>query len=609
MAVDLAAKRAASRAKRGLDAPVVVAEPAETGLEDFELPTIHRSSDDVAIDAIIDGLDIVDFYQRWCSKEITPGQESKRESIMCRCPRPDHDDVDPSAWMNRDNNLGHCGCGRGFDRYMIAGWHFDLDPKTQFVALRTAIAADMGYVVKKDITGKSYVEGPVVADAGDTPAIEAPESTVVDLPTAAAVEWRKSALEAPAIDWSAIIPSDSFVARWMRATADHDLPSEFFFWTGLQMVGLAAGRTTVLADKPEVRGNLFLCLYGPSGIGKTRSVKVALDLLTKALPYDRDDADCKGTMLVPMPGSAEALIDSFSKPIVDDITGKTTYAGVRGLIRFDELSNLIGRANRVGNVMKPYLMELYDAYSHVDIVSRGAGYTKADNFFAAATTSTQPGAIRELLTHGDTDSGFLNRWVFVAGPAKKLSAYGGHDIDIEPLVLPLKELRNWSELGHTLVLEGAALEVWNAFFYREIEPLIQKGAETLTTRAALTLKKLIVLFCINEQKSEPDAGLVDRVCSLWPYLRATYAAVQNEVGANEFDDIREAVLSFVPHFATATGRPPTISDVNRGLPRRLPRMMFPKVLGIMASLGEITTDEKTAINGRKSTIIELGEVA
>ncbi len=121
-----------------------------------------RGSGESAIDGFLTGVDILDAYGRWCGK-MEPEPGGKREGIKISCPNPAHPDNDPSAWINLDKGTYCCGgCQEGGDKYTIAGYHFDLDTKTQFPELKLAMAKDCGYIAAPILAS---VAGSVAGDS------------------------------------------------------------------------------------------------------------------------------------------------------------------------------------------------------------------------------------------------------------------------------------------------------------------------------------------------------------------------------------------------------------------------------------------------------------
>ena len=543
-------------------------------------PGYERNETDEEIDRLIDGIDILDGYRKWCGK-MEPKVGKKRESIMVSCPKPEHRDSNPSAWLNLDKDTWFCGsCQEGGDKFDIAAFHYGFpvpgykDGKN-FPDLRRRIAEDLGYVIKKTLGGQEYVERieTETDEAEATPDEVTPEGVsestgVSDHESVTTAPSRLSpddepvatitalpsvldeVLEYPEIDWYAITPPDSFLRRWMEATSKDDLPDEFYFWLGMQALGLAAGRNTTMADYPPVNGNLFVCLFGPSGQGKSRAQRALTDLLYEALPYDHDDPASTGTYIVPSPGSAEALVDSFSKPIYDPSDPKKLlgHGLVRGLVRFDELSTLTGRSARSGSVMKPQMMALYDGEKQLDLKSRGAGHVIAFMPFASCVTSTQPKAIRDLLVASDADSGFLNRWIFATGREKPAVWYGRKPLDISPCVPLLRAVRGWCGSVSSIPMSEEAERLWWDFAENVYAPARREEDQSLLTRCDLHIKKIMLLFAIDRKETVISAQTAADAISLWEYLRRSYKMLGGEIGMGPLEDARVVVMDTIRRY-------------------------------------------------------------
>ena len=327
----------------------------------------------------------------------------------------------------------------------------------------------------------------------------------------------------------------------METVTVDDLPEEYHLWLGLQMVGLAAGDSAVLMERNPIKGNLFLCLFGSTGVGKSKAVRSQALLLREALPYDDDDINNTGVMLAATPGSAEALVDMFSKTERDPVQPSKiiSYRGVRGLVRFDEFASLLAQCERRGSTLKPTLMQFYDSYEPIELRSRTAGYSKADRHFCSATTTTQPKVVRELFSKGDADSGFLNRWIFVAGELKPLDPWGGPEVDLSALVEPLRDLRAWASSGRSLQMDSSASSLWATFFRERLESHRVSDDNPLLTRLDFTLKKVMLLLAIDQKTPTIGADIVARALTLYPYLRQTYGLVDRRLNAgSQFDQCR-----------------------------------------------------------------------
>lgn len=607
----------------------------------------QRTEQDDQIDRLLDGIGVVEAYKRWCGKsEVRPTQRT--EGIKVSCPNPNHPDKNPSAWLNTEKNVWACGACNftGGDTYDIAAWHFGFPVPAYkkgktFHDLRERMAEDLGYRVKKTLGGKTTVQpivtedsqGPPKADKDadkdsapdpdqslqktdlDTeidPAVASPATNVVTLPTALNQPRPSSESKLmPAIDWRNLLDSDSFLRSWMDATKDDDLPEEYYFWLGLQALGLAVGHDVMLDDNPPVKGNLFICLFGPTGIGKSRSTGLIERLLREAIPFNNADEYPTGVLTTPSPGSPEALVDLFARPVKDADGEVIDHAPIRGLVRFDELATLIGRSERSGNPMKPALMEFYDSYGPVRHVTRTYGAVEAHNHFAACTTTTQPQAIRYLIQRADIDSGFMNRWVFACGPSKKPIDYGRKPHNIEPAVEHLKKIHAWAaQRKHAkksaMVLEGAARSLYRDFFYKQIVPIKNQERNEFVMRVDLTIKKLILLFTINRRIDQPDEHSVTTAIALWDYLIRSYSILRGHVGITEVDDCIDAICARIERLKEK-GAKPTKSSIRSGISRdKYSLELVNRALKIAIEL-EIVTE--TAVRMKNGKIVEIYDVA
>lgn len=563
------------------------------------------------LDIVIDQLDIIDTYLLWCGKMSPDYGAGQRESIMISCPDPQHRDSDPSAWINLDEQVWFCGtCQKGGDKYDIAAWHFGYDvpsyKTSSFPELRRKMAEALGYSVRKSVGGRDIVTGgPGLGEPEPEPEL----ATVTQIAGDPVRQRSDPSRLWPQIDWRAIVSEGTFLNIWMKECAKDDLPEEYYFWLGLVALGMAIGDDATLDDSNPVKGNLFICLLGATGMGKSRSVRALEELVRDALPYDHDDPHSTGACLIANPGSAEALADSFSRPLmVDplDPTKITGYAKVRGLLKVSELSDLVASGNRAGNKIKPMLMDLYDAPTDITLRSRGFGTVRAETPYCSMVTSTQPGAIKDLVAHTDVASGFANRFVFAGGQPKRLVAIGRSRLNLTDAAQALRRVRSWSGSGRLVNLDGAAAARFTAFFDSEIAPAKLDEDKALMARFDLVLKKVILLFSANEFVEVPPAALVDRVLAIYPYMINSTALVAEQVGSNTFNECMDAVAALI---STWEGdKPPSVRDIDRFTPKRFNREMLIKVVSALLSLERIV-EIPSAVGDRGRPTVRYRSVA
>lgn len=562
-----------------------------------ELPAIPaRSEDESAIDGILDGLGIVEAYRKWIGKSPVDSG-GKTESIMVSCPKPDHTDANPSAWLNSDKGTWFCGaCQQGGDKYDFAAWHFgmgvpDYKSKERFPELRKQMAAELGYVIRHTPSGHEYAEK----------LEEEPGAKIVALPTTydpVQADFK------PSINWRSLFPEGTFLRIWMDQTSKGSIPEEYYVWLGLMAVGAGIGPDATLIDSNPVKGNLFTCLVGSSGSGKSRAMATLEKLLRRALPYDAEDPHSTGIMVAATAASGEALIYAHQKIEYDPVNPKIIlgYRTIRSLIRYNELADLIGRAARMGNSLKPILMDFYDAAGDISTDSRTSGKIIAGEPYAQFVTTTQTGAMEGLMTRADSISGMVNRIVFAQGTEKERHGFGDVMLDIEPAVRPLQLIRTWSSSGRNVDVSPEADAIFEEWFQQEFLPLAGGDeGNPILGRCDLLLKKLMLLFAANEQRSTVTASIAKRVLSLWPYIKGCYGVVEERVQSSGLSnsDTAEIILTAVQEWCAINGKPPTARDLwERKVKRKIKdNKLFKSVLGSMVDL-ELDLEITKAANGK-----------
>ncbi len=578
-----AAKASANAAASGTKGqPVAGSTPANA--YDADVPTAEEldlgkiSPEQMALSEAIEKLDIVEAYNKWCKKMVPKFGANQRESIMISCPNPQHPDRKPSAWANRDKNTYYCsGCSFGGDVWDIAAFHFGFpvpgykrDP-VMFRELREKMGNDLGFVIVQGLT-----QTHVVAPGTEDPEPEE-EKSVGLLPSAAsekaAREEAELAANAPTIDWRSLIQTDSFLDLWMRETTLDDSPEEYHFWTGLMALGFAAGRDLVLEDRRPVVGNLFVCLTGRSGIGKSLAKEHLTDAIREAMGYDSSNPLSRGTKHIRSPGSAEYLIACFESSEEDPVNPKKRiYWPVRGLVDFEELAALMGTAGRSGNNLKPQLMDIYDARKEIGTGSNTGGVRRADFPFGQAVSTTQNRSLRRLLEKGDDGSGFINRWVFAQGKEKPPRSRGGTAIDLTKPITRLKQTHQWTMSGGHVTWSDEASDLWDSFFHGVVVPTMRKADENGTAvlnRMDLLMKKLFLLFSVNRFEKVLSAASVQQALDLWPYLLATYGIVNTEMQKTEGSDLRDEVLAQIVRLTKATSKSPSRREIYSAVKRKV----------------------------------------
>lgn len=556
------------RLAQGTDKPATPVTPDESDVPEVDL---DLDPEQKAIDDAIANLDIVEAYRRWCGKSNPKQYARQKEGIKVSCPNPTHPDKDPSAWLNTEKKVYFCGgCQTGGDIWDIAAYHFGFPvpgykEQRMFRELREKIALDLGFSFVRAV-GKTHVVPPDNQTDDSAPEVE---NNVALLPSGAAYEaaaQEQASTPTPELPWREFVPPDTFLREWLTATTTDDCPEEFHIWTGLLALGFAIGRTVTLSDAPEVVGNLFVCLVGPSGSGKSKAKRHLREILADVLPYQDDNVFCAGTKLIGRAGSGEYLIGSFSAPIVDPSEPKKVlgFAPVRGYVDYEEFAGLVSIAGRLGSTLKDQLMDIYDAQRIVTGGSLTNGKRQAEYPFGSVTSTTQNASLRNLLKKSDDQSGFINRWVFAGGKLKPVRAWGGVQVNLTRPAEFLRAIHLWGSSSKSITMTESAMERWNDFFFGTLHPtkmMSENNGSAMLNRLDLLMKKLILLFTVNLKEDTVPVEAVNQAIAMFPYLLQTYGVVGAELTKTEEVEHGELILDQIKRLTTANGRPPTARDI------------------------------------------------
>lgn len=596
--------------------------------ESVQLPDLYdgsRSEEDIQLDHIINSITFPAAYNKWIGKSVAV--QKKKDGNMISCPFPDHPDKNPSAWFDEDGKF-NCGtCERGGDKYDLAAIHFGYPipgykEGALFHKLRQQMAESFGWtfknvpggqlIYKDEATTPPPVQQPP-AQSSEAIKPPPPDATVQEEPEDsdnvshmwADEEGPAELIVYPSIKWRNLVPEDTFLYEYMEACTNDDSPEEYHFWHGLLALGHAVGRKVILDDFRPVYGNLLVCLLGQTGTGKSRSRHWLDHVLREACPYHEDGTQTTGVKLIPVPSSGEYLVHQFSYEGKDPANGKASlgFQPVNGVVDFDEMSSLLSRANRQGSVIKPTIMALADANNEVKIGGLQRGDFIAREPFCSIMASTQPKAIRTLLSRTDTGSGFLNRWVFAGGKPKQTEVLGGShssmSIDLTRAIEELRKVRGWGGYEKSITLSTNAYNEFVRYYRTFLEPTKTKDDTDLLKRIDLLSKKLMLLLTINKRKTEVDIQTVQAVEALMEYVIECFGILNENIGITVMQDVINEIMRHIARHQNKTGRGASPRDIARYTHRKNYTLeQIKRALDTMLALDLIELDKKAAGPGR-----------
>lgn len=522
-------------------------------------------------------------------------------------------------------------CAQGGDGYDIAAFHHGFPVPgykegAMFHKLRRAMGEDLGYSFKEKIGGGYDLVPPVVISAPVTPPPILPLqptppspassipvashqlgtppvvgqghlSLVSQIPLAGPVpapeEVGQPSLDAiadvisidpevdaydPELDSDAAIPTfdwrgalagyeDTFLHQWCLATSLDYSPEEYHLFSGLLLLGLAAGRDVVMGGDRPVMANLPICYLGKTGSGKSTAQNYVTKAIGYAMPENNLGIIVEGTRIVGEVASGEALIGEFGS----QVKGMPNGVPIKGYVEFSELSGLLAKSSIAGSTLKTKIMDFIDGKHVIANTSQTHGRKVAENAFAAFSTSSQPRALRKLLDTQDQASGYLNRWLYVSGPTKPRDDYfGGATISLQQALNTLSGIAIASQKKNptdpSVVLDVTA-DARGAFadFFRPIDAMIKQSDNDMIARLEIHYKKLMLCHAVNRRAGWIDERDVEFVERIHPYILANFKLVGAQLGRKEGQENIDRLLNYIRRKEKELGRGPTRSQINTAM--------------------------------------------
>ncbi len=607
----------AERAAQTPVAPAPVTPPAPQFdpalVPDVDSSSFKRTDEDLELDRILDGIGIIEAYAKWCHKMTPKASPGRTESIMVSCPKPNHKDANPSAWLNTEKKTWFCGgCQEGGDVYDIAAFHHGFPVPgykegAMFHKLRRAMGEDLGYSFKEKLGGGYDLVPPVVISTPVTPppVLQPVTSSVVpgsnsvglssvpantqpsastghlslvpppaplnfvplatgippepDEPIAQVISIDPevdaydpeldSDANIPTFDWRSALAEyqDTFLYQWCDATSRDYSPEEYHLFSGLLLLGLAAGRDVLMEDDRPVMANLAVCLLGKTGSGKSTAQNYIGKAIGYAMPENDIGVMIEGARYVGEVASGEALIGEFE----GTLRGVASPRPIKGYVEFSELSTLLAKSSITGSTLKGKIMDFIDGRDRVVNSSQTHGRKEARNAFATFSTSSQPRALRKLLDGQDSASGYLNRWLYVAGPSKdRPSFFGGSQVSLTPALNKLSAIaigaqkKNPTDPTRYMPVAADATGAFDDFF-RPINRMIRDTDDDMIARLEIHYKKLILCHALNRHADSVSVPDVEFIEKLHPYLLSTFKLVGAQIGNTQNQELVDRVLNYI----------------------------------------------------------------
>ncbi len=593
------------------------------GLEDFYLEaTGPRSSLNQDFRDHIRSLDASTALERLTKKRPLPELRGDGDGRHFRCPWAGHTDNNPSAWLDTRKKVWFCGaCQAGGDWFDLAAANFGYtspgqkisDRPDDFRRLITELKVDFGWhdpevPTEAEALAEIAVQQVEVVTAVTPPAQYAPADSsatgvVPDfsegepaapspgVTAAAPTSDTSTGLDkyrvpgksysyyveddhktVPTFDVDDVLPNkDTFLDFYYRTNEEDSTPSEFGLWNALAVLSVATSRRVVLANTQDVTANLAICLTGHSTIGKSRSVNHATRLVRQVMGFNVDYPET--TVRHPKnPGSGEYLLERFIYPVIDPATNKPIpgkYVPITALVEYEELASFISKGGILGSSLKTRLMDFVDGNDHIESGSMTTKTMVAKDAFATIISTTQNGMIEELFDKRDIASGLLNRFIFAQGRRKYNDPRMDYKLDFSQARRALEEYRAWlATAPQSISMSEEGLDEWVRVYETRVDPIKRQDKLNILGRLDLTLKRLMLLFALNEHCTEVMGSHVRQAESLIGYIVDCFRVLTEKIEINHTTDREEKVVKAITDFCAGTDANAPLGPTSREIQRR-----------------------------------------
>lgn len=363
----------------------------------------------------------------------------------------------------------------------------------------------------------------------------------------------------PTIDPASVVQKgDSFLSSYLETSMKHPTPKEYHLFLGLQALGLAVSNRVQLGDHDNVKGILPLILLGDTTAGKSRSLK---PIQNEIILHPEGKLNRKwnpdGITVIRGAGSGEYLIEKF-----DDSDQYDKPFPVTGLIYFNELSLLSAKSSGASSAFKPIIMAFLDGDPYIDNGTRGNGEVSAYMPFGPMLTTTQPRDLKNTLTKSDMARGLVNRFLFICGTPKPAPAISRTLIDWTTPRTKLEAVHDWSlteamKTGGYVIIEKWEKEAedrFQDFFDTKVIPLKledEKNGGGALGRLDLHMKRLVLLFAVNDMSTVIRLGHVESAISLFQYLVDCFAVAAGQVVTSHLSGHMATIVKKIEEFEAA----------------------------------------------------------
>lgn len=382
---------------------------------------------------------------------------------------------------------------------------------------------------------------------------------------------------APVLDPAALY---GVVGDCVRAIAPHTEASEAALVAHiLTMAGSAIGPgPAVQVGADRHRGNLFVCIVGPTSTGrKGTALSEARRLLAGA------DPDWLPRVVSGL-SSGEGLIHKVRDPLEADepikergrivdyqrVVKDAGESDKRLLVVESEFASVLRVSRRDGSTLSTTVRQAWDS-GDLRVLTRNSPEVATGAYVSIIGHITADELQREMLSI-DLASGFANRFLFIASTRSKVLPFGGalEPYVLDGLALRLARVFATARTRATVTWDAEARAVWGELY--ETLTTDRPGlAGAVCARAAPLVIRLALVYALLDDAPAIRLPHLRAALAVWDYAAATARQVFGERIGDKLADFLLAALRANPDGLTRSdlhqllGRNTAVQDLEAAL--------------------------------------------
>jgi len=294
------------------------------------------------------------------------------------------------------------------------------------------------------------------------------------------------------INYSKLVPTDSFIGQFMSMMQEQETPQAYDFFCALWLMSLALGRECVVArPRAPVHLNLYTILVAESGTTRKSSAVRAATKLARSF----------------IAGSTTDLIEAKTTPeALEQLLGARTkeHGHAYVAIAVSELVTFLGK-ERYNLAMPGLLTDLYDCPDirrSPGTLSRGS--THLENVFVSFLSASTPSWLVRAINPDVVEGGFTSRVLFIHEERRKkpipwpadVSSVSGR-LSHEGLVSKLRILSRDAARTRKIEINDAALKIFSRW-YNTRPQNIDAFRASFESREDSHVLRIAAMLCAND---------------------------------------------------------------------------------------------------------------